>query len=72
MDARGLPLNAEADGYLHSDYIAGCKSFGAWPLTRATHACFGTPDCTLERPIPQASIQFEVRDARAVQALRTS
>jgi hypothetical protein len=31
VDALGLPLTAEADGYLHSEDIGGCKSFGVAP-----------------------------------------
>ena len=67
LDAMGLPLIAEADGYLHSERIEGCKSFGVWPLTQAAQACFGTPDWPAERPVPQASVEFEVADADAVQ-----
>jgi catechol 2,3-dioxygenase-like lactoylglutathione lyase family enzyme len=67
VDALGLPLTAEGDGYLHSEDIDGCKSFGVWPLTQAAQACFGTPDWPAERPVPQASIEFEVADADAVQ-----
>jgi catechol 2,3-dioxygenase-like lactoylglutathione lyase family enzyme len=68
VDALGLPLTAEADGYLHSEDIAGCKSFGVWPLTQPARACFGTSDWPAERPVPQVSIEFEVADADAVQA----
>jgi hypothetical protein len=28
VEALGLPLTAEGDGYLHSEDIDGCKSFG--------------------------------------------
>ncbi len=68
VDALGLPLTAEGDGYLHSEDIDGCKSFGIWPLTQAAQACFGTPDWPAERPVPQASIEFEVADPHTVQA----
>jgi catechol 2,3-dioxygenase-like lactoylglutathione lyase family enzyme len=67
VDALGLPLIAEGDAYLHSEDIDGCKSFGVWPLTQAAQACFGTPDWPVERPVPQASIEFEVTDADTVQ-----
>ena len=67
VDALGLPLTAESDGYLHSEDIDGCKSFGVWPLTQAAQACFGTPDWPVERPVPQASVEFEVADADTVQ-----
>ena len=67
VDALGLPLTAEADGYLHSEDIDGSKSFGVWPLTQAAQACFGTPDWPADRPVPQASIEFEVADPDTVQ-----
>lgn len=38
-----------------------------WPLTQAAQACFGRPDWPAERPVPQASVEFEVEDAGAVQ-----
>jgi len=67
LDALGLSLTAEADGYLHSEDIDGSKSFGVWPLAQAAQACFGTPDWPADRPVPQVSIEFEVTDVDAVQ-----
>jgi catechol 2,3-dioxygenase-like lactoylglutathione lyase family enzyme len=68
VDALGLPLAAsEGDDYLHSEDIDGSKSFGVWPLTQAAQACFGFPDWPVDRPVPQASIEFEVADADSVQ-----
>jgi catechol 2,3-dioxygenase-like lactoylglutathione lyase family enzyme len=67
VEALGLPLTAEGDGYLHSEDIDGSKSFGVWPLAQAAHACFGTPDWPADRLVPQASIEFEVADADTVQ-----
>jgi catechol 2,3-dioxygenase-like lactoylglutathione lyase family enzyme len=66
LDALGLPL--EGDDYLHSERIGGAKHFGVWPLVQAAQACFGTPDWPAGRPVPQASVEFEVQDADAVQA----
>ena len=67
MDALGLPLQAaEGDDYFHSESIGGSKHFGVWPLTQAAQACFGTDTWPADRPIPQASVEFEVDDARAV------
>jgi catechol 2,3-dioxygenase-like lactoylglutathione lyase family enzyme len=69
VDALGLPLTAAAgDDYLHSEQIGGAKHFGVWPLAQAAQACFGTPDWPADRPVPQASVEFEVHDADAVQA----
>jgi len=66
VDALGLPLAGDADGYQHSEDIAGCKSFGIWPLSQAAEACFGTAQWPAERPVPQVSIEFDVPEAAAV------
>jgi catechol 2,3-dioxygenase-like lactoylglutathione lyase family enzyme len=68
LDALGLSLETEPDGYLHSENIDGSRSFGVWPLTQAAQACFGTLEWPADRPVPQASIEFEVQDAASVQA----
>jgi catechol 2,3-dioxygenase-like lactoylglutathione lyase family enzyme len=66
IDALGLPLKGEGDGYYSSGSIPGCKHFGVWPLSQAAEACFGTPKWPADRIIPQASIEFEVKDADTV------
>jgi catechol 2,3-dioxygenase-like lactoylglutathione lyase family enzyme len=66
MDTLGLPLEGEGEGYYSSGSIAGSKHFGVWPLSQAAEACFGTPEWPAGRAVPQASIEFEVRDAEAV------
>ena len=68
MDTLGLPLEGEGDGYYSSGNIAGSKHFGVWPLAEAAQACFGTPQWPAGRVVPQASIEFEVKDADAVAA----
>lgn len=69
VDALGLPLqSAPGDDYVHSEAIGGSKHFGVWPLAQAANACFGTSEWPPERPVPQASVEFEVRDADAVAA----
>lgn len=65
VDAIGLPLKGQ-DDYIHSENIGGSKHFGVWPLEQAAQACFGTHEWPAERPVPQASIEFEVADAEAV------
>ena len=45
----GLPLEGRGGDYLHSEQIAGCKSFGIWPLSQAAEACFGTGQWPCER-----------------------
>ena len=66
VETLGLPLLGEGESYLHSERIAGCKSFGIWPLSEAAMACFGTHQWPLGRPVPQVSIEFDVADAAAV------
>ena len=65
-DTLGLPLHGEGDGYFHSEQVAGCKSFGIWPLPQAAQACFGTDQWPTERPLPQVSIEFDVATAALV------
>jgi catechol 2,3-dioxygenase-like lactoylglutathione lyase family enzyme len=67
VDALGLPLEGE-DDYLHSEKIPGAKHFGVWPLAQAAQACFGADDWPGDRPVPQASIEFEVESPEAVAA----
>jgi catechol 2,3-dioxygenase-like lactoylglutathione lyase family enzyme len=66
VEALGLPLQGEGEGYQHSEQIAGCKSFGIWPLSQAAQACFGTDQWPAERPVPQVSIEFDVANAATV------
>jgi hypothetical protein len=66
VEALGLPLQGEGDGYCHSEQITGCKSFGIWPLSQAAQACFGTDQWPAERPVPQVSIEFDVANAATV------
>jgi catechol 2,3-dioxygenase-like lactoylglutathione lyase family enzyme len=69
VDALGLPLEAaEGSDYFHSEAIGGSKHFGVWPLAEAAQACFGSPEWPSDHPVPQASVEFEVEDADAVQA----
>jgi catechol 2,3-dioxygenase-like lactoylglutathione lyase family enzyme len=68
IDALGLPLEGEGDGYYSSGSVAGSNHFGVWPLSQAAEACFGTPEWPADRVIPQASIEFEVEDVGAVAA----
>jgi catechol 2,3-dioxygenase-like lactoylglutathione lyase family enzyme len=68
VDALGLPLADMGGGYLASEHVGGSKHFGVWPLAQAAQACFGTPTWPSDRPVPQASIEFELADADAVAA----
>lgn len=65
QDALGLPLTAQ-DDYLSMDGFGGVKHYGVWPLRMAAQSCFGTDVWPEAIPRPQATIEFELRDARAV------
>jgi catechol 2,3-dioxygenase-like lactoylglutathione lyase family enzyme len=68
VSALGLPLQAaEGDDYLHSEDIAGAKHFGIWPLRQAARACFDSDQWPPDRPVPQASVEFEVADPERVE-----
>jgi hypothetical protein len=69
VDALGLPLEADPTGeYYSSSALDGSKHFGVWPLAQAAEACFGSPEWPSDRPIPQASVEFEVADEAGVVA----
>jgi catechol 2,3-dioxygenase-like lactoylglutathione lyase family enzyme len=68
IDALGLPLEGEGNGYYSSGSVPGSKHFGVWPLSEAAQACFGTPQWPADRVVPQASIEFEVADEDEVAA----
>ena len=69
IDALGLPLEGEGDGYYSSGSIPGSKHFGVWPLSEAAEACFwhtavaGRPGWS-----PRRRSMSEVEDAGAVAA----
>jgi catechol 2,3-dioxygenase-like lactoylglutathione lyase family enzyme len=67
--ALGLPLEGtEEQGYHHTEALQGCRSFGVWPLSQVAEACFGRGDWPTERPVPQASIEFDLESPDAVSA----
>ncbi len=66
VEALGLPLERLDGEYFASERIEGTRHFGVWPLTEAAQACFGTDTWPAERPVPQASVEFELAHADAV------
>ncbi|HUH81745.1 MAG TPA: VOC family protein [Solirubrobacteraceae bacterium] len=68
IDALGLPLEGEGEGYYSSANVRGSNHFGVWPLSQAAEACFGTPEWPDGLAVPQASIEFEVEGPDAVAA----
>jgi catechol 2,3-dioxygenase-like lactoylglutathione lyase family enzyme len=69
IDTLGLPLKRhEGDDYYFSEEIEGSRHFGVWPLAQAAEACFGSSEWPVDRPLPQACIEFEVESLDAVAA----
>jgi catechol 2,3-dioxygenase-like lactoylglutathione lyase family enzyme len=67
-DALGIRLDAEDDGYLHTEELAGVNSFALWPLAQAAESCFGTPEWPDHVPVPHAWLEFDVDDLEAATA----
>jgi catechol 2,3-dioxygenase-like lactoylglutathione lyase family enzyme len=57
-----LPLEEDADGYLHTGGLDGVKHFALWPLAQAAQSCFGADGWPGDVPVPQAWIEFDVDD----------
>jgi catechol 2,3-dioxygenase-like lactoylglutathione lyase family enzyme len=68
IEALGLPLERMGGEYFASEHVEGSRHFGVWPLAEAAQACFGGPEWPADHPVPQVSIEFELRDADAVAA----
>ena len=71
-DDLGISFDAEADGYLHTEGLAGVKTFALWPLTQAAESCFGSPEWPAHVPVPQAWLEFDVDDVAAATAELTA
>jgi catechol 2,3-dioxygenase-like lactoylglutathione lyase family enzyme len=57
-----LPFKEDANRYLHTGDLNGVKHFALWPLSQAAESCFGTDQWPANLPVPQAWIEFDVRD----------
>ena len=64
VDVLGLPLTGDED-YLFTEALPGVKHFGVWPLAQAARSCFGTETWPVDRPVSQASIEFDENLVRA-------
>jgi len=72
-DLLGISFKEEKDNYLHTESLAGAKTFALWPLAHAAHSCFGTSSWPAEIPTPQAWLEFDVEDVgQATAALETA
>ena len=67
-DALGIAFKEETGGYLHTEALAGSKSFALWPLSQAARSCFGEDAWPADIPAPQAWLEFEVDSVEAATA----
>ena len=67
-DVLGIAFKEETDGYLHTEAVAGAKSFALWPLSQAAQSCFGKDSWPAEIPAPQAWVEFDVDDVERATA----
>lgn len=68
VDALGLPLKRLDGEYYATEQLEGLRHFGVWPLAQAAQACFGADVWPKEIPVPQVSIEFELKDTDALAA----
>jgi catechol 2,3-dioxygenase-like lactoylglutathione lyase family enzyme len=61
-EALGLPFKEDSSGYLYTGELQGVKHFAMWPLAQAAESCFGTDQWPGDLPVPQAWIEFDVRN----------
>ena len=59
-DALTIPFKEESDGYLHTEALAGAKTFALWPLSQVAQSCFGKDSWPENIPVPQAWLEFDV------------
>jgi catechol 2,3-dioxygenase-like lactoylglutathione lyase family enzyme len=72
LDTLGLEMEKEADGYTHTEKLAGVKAFALWPLAHAAQSCFGTDTWPDDVPAPQAWLEFDVKDIETATAELTA
>ncbi len=72
VDALGLSLEGEGDGYLHTASLPGTNHFALWPLLQAAQSCFGTDTWPEGIAVPQAWIEFDVENIEAATAELTA
>jgi hypothetical protein len=61
-DALNIQFKEEEGSYLHTESLAGVKTFALWPLSQAAQSCFGADSWPAEIPTPQAWLEFDVQN----------
>jgi catechol 2,3-dioxygenase-like lactoylglutathione lyase family enzyme len=72
FDGLGVEFGEGDADYPYTTKLDGVKHFGLWRLSEAAEVCFGTSAWPADRPVPQASIEFEVPDVAAAVAELTA
>ena len=67
-DILGIGFKEETGGYLHTEAVAGAKSFALWPLSQAAQSCFGKDSWPANMAAPQAWLEFDVDDVEKATA----
>ncbi|HEX6494457.1 MAG TPA: VOC family protein [Acidobacteriaceae bacterium] len=65
VESLGLTFHRDQSGYLHTGNIEGAKHFALWPLSQAAQSCFGTGTWPKDLPVPNAWLEFDVKDVQA-------
>lgn len=65
VESLGLAFHRDESGYLYTGKIEGVKHFALWPLSQAAQSCFGTDTWPKDLPVPQAWLEFDVKDVEA-------
>ena len=61
-DTLGIAFEEMGNGYLHTEGVEGAKHFALWPLSQAAKSCFGSDTWPKNHPVPQAWLEFDVKD----------
>jgi len=61
-ESLGVSFQEEADGYLHTEGLAGVKTFALWPLSQVAQSCFGVTEWPANLPVPTSWLEFDVED----------
>lgn len=72
QDVLGIHFKEETGGYLHTEAVAGAKTFALWPLSQAAESCFGKKAWPKEIPVPQAWLEFDVENVEGATAILES
>ncbi len=67
-DTLGITFEEEAGNYLHTEALAGVKTFALWPLDQAAKSCFGKDSWPDDVPAPHGWLEFDVENVEEATA----